>query len=278
MIAAERFALNRIACPALGLEDFFKLVRELGLNKVELRNDLSGGRVTDSLSPSEAAALAARHGIAVITINAQQKFNLKALGARVAEELKRLLEVAATLRCPAVVLCPNNDPADRRDAETRRSETVEALAALGPLFSAAGLLGYVEPLGFAESSLSSAVVAVEAVKRSGQSCYRVLLDTFHQFLGPDTPRAIETGYDVRNTGLIHASGVESSVAKERIRDEHRVLVGARDRTGCREQIRRHVKMGYAGDISLEPFSPEIQRLGREELAAALKKSLRYLQG
>jgi 2-keto-myo-inositol isomerase len=278
MISLQRFALNRIACPAFGLEEFFKLTRELGLTKVELRNDLPGGRVTDSLSPSEAAALAARHGIEVLTINAQQKFNVKALAAQVAAELKRLLEVAAVLRCRAVVLCPNNDTADQRDAETRRAETVEALAALGPLFSAAGLLGYVEPLGFAECSLPSAVTAAEAVKRSGQSCYRVLMDTFHHYLGPDTDEVIGTGYDVKNTGLIHASGVESSVAKERIRDEHRVLVGARDRTGCREQILRHIRLGYAGDISLEPFSAEIQRLGRDELAAALKKSLGYLQG
>ena len=208
MIAAQRFALNRIACPALGLEGFFSLAREIGLTRVELRNDLPGGRVTDSLSPSEAAALAARHGIEVITINAVQKFNVKALAGQVASELKRLLDVASALHCPAVVLCPNNDPADRRDVESRRAETVEALASLGPLFSEAGILGYVEPLGFAESSLSSVVVAADAVRRSGQSCYRVLFDTFHHYLGPDTAAVIGAGYDVRNTGLIHASGVE----------------------------------------------------------------------
>lgn len=278
MIAAERFALNRIACPTLGLLDFFKVAREIGVSKVELRNDLPGGRITDGLAPSEAAALASRNGVEVIAINALQKFNVKALAEQVAAELGQLLEIAAALRCPAVVLCPNNDAADRRDADTRRAETAEALAAFGPLFSAVGILGYVEPLGFAESSLSSVVLAAEAIKRSGQSCYRVLFDTFHHHLGPDTAAVIGVGYDVRSTGLIHASGVESAVPAERTRDEHRVLVSGRDRTGCREQILQHIRLGYTGDISLEPFSPEVQRLGRDDLAFALKKTLRYLQG
>ncbi len=277
MIASGRFALNRIACPTLGLLDFFKLAREVGVSKVELRNDLPGGRVTDGLEPSEAAALAARHGIEVIAINALQRFNVKALAGRVAAELERLLDIAAALRCRAVVLCPNNDAADGRDAESRQEETVEALAALGPLFSASGILGYVEPLGFAESSLRSVVAACDAIKRSGQSCYRVLFDTFHHHLGPDTAAVIGVGYDVRNTGLVHASGVESPVAAECARDEHRVLVSGRDRTASREQIMQHIRLGYAGDISLEPFAPEIQRLGRDELAAAVRKSLRYLQ-
>ncbi len=278
MIAAERFALNRIAGPALGLVDFFQLAREIGLTRVELRNDLPGGKVTDGLTPAEAAAVALRYGIDVITINAVQKFNVKALAAQVAEELRRLLDIAAALRCRAVVLCPNNDPADRRGAEARRAETAEALATLGPLFTAAGVLGYVEPLGFAESSLSSVVVAADAVKASGQPCYRVLFDTFHHYLGPDTAAVIGVGYDVKNTGLIHASGVEASLPRERIRDEHRLLVSARDLTGCREQVQQHLRLGYAGDISFEPFSPEVQRLGRDDLAAALRKSLRYLQG
>ena len=42
MIENSRISLNRIICPSLELEDFFKLTAELGLQKVELRNDLPG--------------------------------------------------------------------------------------------------------------------------------------------------------------------------------------------------------------------------------------------
>jgi 2-keto-myo-inositol isomerase len=276
MIPLDRFALNRIACPSLGLADFFKLARELGLNKVELRNDLADARVTDSLAPAAAARVAADVGVEVLTINALQKFNVKALAAPVAENLKGLIEAAAGLKCPAIVFCPNNDTADRRDAATKRAETVAALAALGPLLAAAGVVGYVEPLGFAESSLSSVVVAQACVRESGQGCYRILFDTFHHFLGPDQVEDIGTRYAVRNTALIHASGVEAAVPRDQTRDQHRVLVGEADRTGCREHVRVHVQFGYAGPISLEPFSPAVQKLGRAEVAGALKRTLQYL--
>jgi 2-keto-myo-inositol isomerase len=278
VIPTASFALNRIACPGLGLEDFFRLAREAGLAKVELRNDLAGARVTDGLSPARAASLARNEGVAIISINALQKFNGKAVAGRVASDLQRLLELASTLRCPAIVLCPNNDPADVRDAATRRSETVEALAALGRLFAGRGVLGCVEPLGFAESSLASVSAAAAAVKESGQSCYRILHDTFHHYLGPDGSTDAGAGCDVRSIGLVHASGVETQLAKELIRDEHRVLVSAADLTGCREQVRRLVELGYDGDISFEPFSPAVKGLGRSQLVEALRRSLAYLRG
>ena len=45
-IAMQRFCINRKIAPALSIEAFFRLVNRLGLNKVELRNDLPSGKVT----------------------------------------------------------------------------------------------------------------------------------------------------------------------------------------------------------------------------------------
>ena len=157
------------------------------------------------------------------------------------------------------------------------AETIEALRAFGPSFTKRGMQGYVEPLGFPESSLSSILVAIEVSKSSGFTCYRALYDTFHHFLGPDTETNIGSLYDVARTGLIHVSGVESGIAKEKYRDEHRVLPSLADRTFSREQIERHVALGYAGDISLEPFSPAVQSMPLKELAAAVKQSVEYLR-
>ena len=42
MIKRSRISLNRIIYPNLKLKDFFKFVKDLGLNKIELRNDLPG--------------------------------------------------------------------------------------------------------------------------------------------------------------------------------------------------------------------------------------------
>ncbi len=276
MIEKGRFSLNRICSPSLGLEEFFRLAVEAGISKVELRNDLPGGRVTDALSASRARSLAQASGIRIIALNALQKFNLKSARKQAEDELKRLLDLAAELGCPALVLCPNNDTADRRDATARLSETTDALKAFAPPFEKSGILGYVEPLGFPESSLSSILVAMQAIKSSGASCYRALYDTFHHFLGPETEKDIGPKYHVSDTGLIHVSGVESGLLKEKYRDEHRVLPGPKDRSFCKEQIARHVRLGYTGDISLEPFSPDVQRMGRKELAEALRASTAYL--
>jgi len=277
MIERARFALNRIACPSLGLEDFFRFtVEELGLSKVEIRNDLPGGAVVDRLQPAEAAEAARRRGIRIISINALQKFNLKAAQETNLAELEKILDVAASLRCTAVVMCPNNDTNDHRDARSRVEETVSALAAFGPAFTRRGIEGWVEPLGFPESSLSSIVVAGEAVKRSAFGCYRVVYDTFHHYLGPDTETDIDAEFASRLAGLIHVSGVEADVPKRACKDSHRVLVSSSDRMASREQIARMISLGYRGDISFEPFSPEVQGMSPKALAAALNKSIEYL--
>jgi 2-keto-myo-inositol isomerase len=97
MIEKKRFALNRRACPSLGLEDFFRFTADLDLSNVEIRNDLPGGAVIDGMPPAKSAELAQRHGIRILSINALQKFNLKAVQTKNQAELENLIELAATL-------------------------------------------------------------------------------------------------------------------------------------------------------------------------------------
>jgi len=278
MIDAERFAINRIAAPSLTLPQFYDLAAELGVRKVELRNDLGAGDIIDGLKSAEAAALASSRGIEVISINALQKFNLASMRAKASGELEGLLELAAAIHGKSIVLCPNNDSADTRSPALRASETIDALAAFGPLFDKAGILGYIEPLGFAISSLASLVLAQEAIRQSGFSCYRVVHDTFHHYIGPEDQAILGGVYDVKSTGLVHVSGVEVDIPTDHYRDEHRVLTGPADRMKSREQMLRLDELGYSGDYSFEPFSPDVQRLGRQELVAAFRTSLAYLCG
>jgi 2-keto-myo-inositol isomerase len=276
MVEKKRFSLNRIVSPSLELGDFYALAASLGLGKVELRNDLGSRDPIDGMKPAEAARLATDQGIEVISINALQKFNLLAARAKASAELDALLELGVGIGCRAIVLCPNNEADDARSQARRAAETVEALAAFGPRFERAGLLGYIEPLGFGISSLASLVVAQECIKKSGCTCYRVVHDTFHHYIGPEDLTILGKAYDVACTGLVHISGVESDVAAAEYRDEHRVLVGPGDRMKNKEQIRRLDELGYAGDFSFEPFSPSIQRLPPSALSEALRRSLEYI--
>ena len=276
MIDRKRFAVNRIAAPSLSLAAFYDLVASVGLNKVELRNDMGGKDPIDGMKGAEALALAKARGIEVATINALQKFNLPGARAKASLELDALLELALSIGCAAIVLCPNNEASDARNQAQRAADTVEALAAFGKRFEKAGILGYVEPLGFGISSLASLVVAQECIKKSGFSCYRIVHDTFHHHIGPEDLGILGKAYDVAYTGLVHISGVESDIAPSEYRDGHRVMVGPGDRMKNREQILRLDELGYKGLFSFEPFSTAVQKLGSAQLGEAIKASIDFI--
>lgn len=276
MIDMKNLALNRIVAPGLDLKSFFRLARSAGIEKVELRNDLPGGRVLDGIDPVEASRMALDAGVRIISINALQKFNLSAVKMQVESDLDSLLAAAIPLACPAIVLCPNNEASDARSPESRYAETVEALRRLGSRFEDAGLLACVEPLGFGISSLDSLLVAARAIEESGHSCYRVLVDTFHNFLGPDGTSVLGTLLPVSMVGLVHVSAVIDDIPPEDYTDAHRVLPCAEDRMHSDKVIRSLFQAGYSGDVSFEPFSPLVQALPVGELEELLEASITYL--
>jgi 2-keto-myo-inositol isomerase len=276
MLNPSRIALNRIVYPNVGMDEFFAITAELGIGKVELRNDLPGGTIIDDLTAEQVKQLAAKHRIQILTINALQKFNLPSNLQKATRELKSLIELARSIGCRAIVLCPNNDTADARSAEQSLRDTVAALKAFRPLFEESGLLGYVEPLGFPESSLKSLLSASQAIRESGSRAYRMVYDTFHHYLGPDDADDVEKKLDISLVGLVHASGVEANLDKRQMKDAHRVLVTAKDRMGNVEQIARLLARGYSGDVSLEPFSAEVQRLDRTAFVEAARESVGLL--
>ncbi len=120
-IAMQRFCINRKIAPALSIEAFFRLVNRLGLNKVELRNDLPSGKVTDDLSHQQVRELAARYHIEILTINAVYPFNRRSEEVRQLTE--SLLKEAQAIGAKSLVLCPLND-----GSEVPASETLGACA------------------------------------------------------------------------------------------------------------------------------------------------------
>ena len=276
MVDQKRFSLNRIACPSLSLPEFLDFVQKLGLGKIELRNDIRDGKVLDGMDPRRAASLMKERGLKATTINALQKFNLASGRPKAKTELASLLATCAEIDCPAVVLCPNNEAADGRSPEARLLETVDSLREFGPMFEKAGVLGFVEPLGFGISSLASLDLAIEAIKASGFSCYRVLVDTFHHYIGPDEKASLKKAAASGLVGLVHISGVESDIPAADFRDAHRIMPGPGDVMKSKEIVHALLAAGYKGDISFEPFSESVQKLPPEELKAEINKSIAWL--
>ena len=246
----------------------------MGFSQVELRNDLPGMGILDQHTPQQVREMLLRLSLKVLSINALQKFNL--LTAEKVEELKGLIRLAYSIGCSGLVLCPNNDPADSRSETQKFAETVKVLQTFGPLLADSGLLGLIEVLGFPSSSLSSLITAQDMIRASGSDSYRLVYDTFHHFLGPDSPESIKESIDISLIALVHASGVEAGLPADSFRDEHRVLVGPGDRMRSREQIHLLKGLGYQGPVSFEPFSPRVQNLDPDALAEAVSLSSKYI--
>ncbi|MDK1492684.1 TIM barrel protein [Sinorhizobium sp. 7-81] len=267
-MTALPFALNHMAAPGLPLDAFFALAKSLGISAVEIRNDLSGNAILDGTSPDAVKALAEKHAVTIISINALQRFN-EWNGEREAEA-RALVSYARDCGAKALVLVPVNDGTGRESGE-RQANLRKALKALKPILDAAGIIGLVEPLGFEICSLRSKMEADEAIREiGGETTFRLVHDTFHHHL------AGEDAFFPDMTGLVHISGVsDKAVTVADMRDPHRVLVDAEDRLDNAGQIRRLTDQGYEGPFSFEPFAPSVH--GLADPAKALRESMAYLQ-
>ncbi len=265
----QQFALNRIIAPHLGVLEFFALAKKADFQAVELRNDLGGKSVTDDLKPLQVGQAASVAGLHIATINALQRFNEKPRTHK--KELEELLKVGKTLGCEAIVLCPVNGISEDEDRSMWHERCVEALITYADLFGEYGLLGYVEPLGFAVSSLRTKKEALRAIRESGRaSHYKLVHDTFHHYLGR------EKAYYPQETGLIHLSAVVEKKPKGSIMDNDRVLLSPSDILTSQAQVVALLQGGYEGYLSFEPFSSKIQQAPQEVILQQLRESRELL--
>lgn len=264
---APVFALNHMAAPRLPLSDFIETARALGIDKIEIRNDLEGNVILDGTSPEKVRYLTQDAGIEIISINALQRFN-EWTPAR-ADEAEKLAAYAAACGAKALVLVPVNDGSGKLEGE-RQGNLRVALKGLMPILEKHGLTGLVEPLGFKICSLRSKREAAEAISAiGGDDRFRLVHDTFHHVLAGDPEIFPE------RTGLVHISGVEDQAASiDDLRDPHRVMVGQRDRLDNVGQIRALQQGGYRGPFSFEPFADEVHRHG--EPRSMIRVSMDYI--
>ena len=263
-----RFALNHMVAPRLSVAELVVLARSLGLDGIEIRNDLVGVALMDGSAPERVRAAAEDGGVRILAINALQRFN--DWDAARAGEAVVLARYAQACGAEALVLCPVNDPGWLPTAEERADRLRAALAGLAPILGDAGIVGLVEPLGFAGSSLrlkADALAAIEAV--GAQQRFRLVHDTFHHYL------AGEVRMFPDRTGIVHISGVDDpDLPLAALRDAHRGLVGPDDRLGNLGQIVALME-GYSGPYSFEPFAASVH--GLTDVAGALAASMHLIE-
>ncbi|CAI0987400.1 Predicted sugar epimerase [Serratia entomophila] len=276
-IALDRFCINRKIAPNLDLDRFFRLVKQCGLSKVELRNDMPSGKVTDDLSDSQLNALAAEHGIEIVTINALGMFNLLDDAAALQQRAQALLSQAQAIHSKALVLCPHCSAGDARSEQQKRDDTLAALKLLAPLFQRYGVQGYVEPLGFGISSLRSSLLTQTLIRDAGAP-YKIVLDTFHHYLSGVAQAEFDAQIQVAQIGLVHLSGVEDGRAKDSLSDEERIMLSERDRLESRRQVQNLERLGYTGIYAFEPFSSQLEGWSEADIEREIRQSIALLQG
>lgn len=267
-IPNARFCVNRKIAPSLSIPQFFKLVSQLGIHNVELRNDMPSGRVTDDLSGDGVKALAHESGIRIVTINALYPFNQ--LNEEVLQRARQLLSDAQAVGAESLVLCPLND-----GTPISAADTVSALKTLAPLFAEAGIQGLVEPLGFPQSSLRSATQAQTLIREAAVP-FRLLIDTFHHHLFEEAEQTFEQGIDIQQIGLVHLSGVTDPRPVSELTDEERIMLSADDRLRSKQQVERLEKMGYTGLYAFEPFSSAMNSWQEADITREIRNSIQLL--
>ncbi|CAI2007001.1 MULTISPECIES: TIM barrel protein [Serratia] len=276
-IAPDRFCINRKIAPNLDLEPFFSLVKKCGLSKVELRNDMPSGKVTDNLSNDQLNALAAKYGIEIVTINALGRFNLPGDQAILLQNAEALLSQAQAIHSQALVLCPHCSADDRRSEEQKKTDTLAALKLLAPLFKQYGVQGYVEPLGFGISSLRSSLLTQSLIRDSGAP-YKIVLDTFHHYLSDVAQPEFDEQIQIEGIGLVHLSGVEDARSKSALSDEERIMLSQQDRLESRKQVQNLERLGYTGIYAFEPFSSQLDSWTEADIEREIRQSIALLQG
>ena len=262
-----RYALNHMVAPRRTFAGLVELATSLGLDQVEIRNDLDGVPIRDGTPPARIREQAAVADVRILSINALQRFN--DWNEERAGEAAALARYARECGAEALVLCPVNDAGYRVSEGERLGHLRQALGALAPILEEAGITGLIEPLGFAQSSLRYKADAVEAIEELDLGDrFRIVHDTFHHYLTGE-PRMYPEW-----TGLVHISGVEDAgLSLDQMRDEHRVLVGAKDRTETLLQILALME-GCDGPYSFEPFAARVHAL--HDIAGALEASMHWI--
>jgi len=264
-----KFALNHMACPTLSPLQLIDAAVELGMEAVELRNDVRENSLSDLDTARAVALRAGERGIRVLSVNALYPFNI--WDAERAEQAERLAELASTAGAGGLVCCPLVSADYQAPLEERNQALRSALQGLLPILEKHQLRGFVEPLGFPISSLRFKRLAVDAIRELGaEDRFGLVHDTFHH------TGASETEFFPQMTGLVHVSGVEDpDISFSDMLDPHRVFVGPKDRLDSVGQIRQLFGAGYRGFVSFEPFFDELWEMS--DPLPAIHDSMQFIR-
>ena len=260
-------AINHMTMANASYASLLRVASVTGCVGVEVRNDLSS-QLFDGLDAFSAGTAAKNQNLRLLALSEVSGFN--DMSDRAFASVEQLASIAKECGAEAISLIPRNDGKGVAEVERKKSLS-DSLVKFAPVLEQSNVMGYIEPLGFEQSSLRIKSEVVELLEELDLThLYKLVHDTFHHYLAGGGPVFAE------QTGMVHVSGVvDKSISAEQMLDHHRVLVDKADVLNNIAQLKALASQGYAGPVSLEAFSPLIHAVNSPQ--AALSESFSYIE-
>jgi len=208
-------------------------------------------------------------GVEPLSINSIEHVTFRAPAdyAVIKAECEELSSLAATLRCPYIVLVPGRLPEQAPSLEEIIDESVRVLTDLSKIAERHGVALAFEFLGQADCSVQTLDLADEIVSRVGRPDVGLVIDSFHFYAGGSTIDMIEA-LEPESLFIFHINDAEN-LPREQLQDSHRLLPGL-GILPLAEMLQAFKRIGYDRVASVEIFRPEYWERDPFELARDAK--------
>jgi len=208
-------------------------------------------------------------GLEPLSINSIEHvtFRSPADYAGIKAECEELSSLAATLRCPYIVVVPGRLPDQAPSLEEIIDESVRVLTDLSATAERYGVALAFEFLGQTDCSVQTLDLADEIVRRVGRPDVGLVIDSFHFYAGGSTIDMIEP-LDPESLFIFHINDAEN-LPREQLQDSHRLLPGL-GILPLTEMLQSFKRIGYDRVASVEIFRPEYWERDPFELARDAK--------
>lgn len=281
MISTERFCLNRKAAPAIPLDQTIPFVSSVGINNIELRNDLYGApdnqTILDNLDNNKVKDLLVKYNVSVESINAIGNMDKREAIDENIKSLTEMLDIAKGLNLKNIIFCPVRSSEDVRKPSQRIDEAVANLKEYSQVLKEYGVNGLLEPLGFTDSTLRTPWEGQQVIEKSGVENFKLVADTFHYYLANVNETDFRDKVNPEFIGLVHLSSVVSKKDRGALDDQDRYMLADDDIMKSAEWAKRIEDSGYRGLYAFEPFSDDLKEWNISKVQSELLKSVKMVQ-
>ena len=226
-------------------------------------------RFLESNSPADLKALFDESGVQPLSINSIEHITFRDAGAyaRIKAECEELCAIAATIKCPYLVVVPGKLPPEMTSSSEIIEESVRVLRELASIAERFGVALAFEFLGEKDCSVQKLDLAHEIVEKVNRANIGLVVDSFHFYTGGSTIEMIDA-LEAKRLFIFHIDDAED-LPREQLTDARRLLPGL-GILPLKEIIAAFRRIGYDGNASVEIFRPEYWERDPFELAREAK--------